>query len=93
MRGLTPENYRAKIEESVSDTLKEQIQSKLLDPLFNSNMVHLPPGKNLNHVIETLVPGDDVQLLASIYQDLAQLGIESPYYIQFLQIVNTFWGG
>jgi len=53
----------------------------------------LPPGRRAYDVINTLVPGDDVELLASIYRDLAQLGVGSDYYIQVLQTVNTWWWG
>lgn len=53
----------------------------------------LPPGKGAYDVIDKFVPGNDVQLLASLYTDLAQFGTGSQYYIELLQIVNSLWGG
>ena len=75
--------------ESVAETIKEELSTHILTPLFHGNNVILPPGRR----IDTLVPGNDIELLSSIYSDLAQLGVGSDYYIQLLQTVNTLCGG
>jgi hypothetical protein len=91
---LTVHNYPEKVNESVSNTLKEQLSERVITPLFTANNVVLPPGKNAYDVIDALVPGDNVQLLASMHHDLSQLGIESNTYLLLLQTVNTLsgWG-
>lgn len=93
LRNLTTENYRERVDQSVADTIKEQISYKVLDPLFTENNVVLPPGRGPYDVIDTLVPGNEVDLLAAIYIDLVGLGTNSNYYAQILQTVNTLWGG
>lgn len=90
---LTTENYQDRVDESVANTIKEQLSEKVITPLFTENNVVLPPGRTSYDVIDTLVPGDDVELLASLYNDLAQFGIQSDSYILLLQTVNTLWGG
>lgn len=52
----------------------------------------LPPGKDGYDVIEFLVPGDNVQLLAEMYTNLSQLGVESHTYLLLIQAVNTLGG-
>lgn len=89
LRNLTIENYQARVNESVADTIKEQLSYKVLDPLLTNNNVVLPPGQGPYDVIDTLVPGNEVDLLAAIYIDLVDLGTNSHYYAQILQTVNT----
>lgn len=93
LRNLATENYQDRVNGSVANTIKEQLSEKVRTPLLTENNVVLPPGRRSYDVIYTLVPGDDVELLASLYNDLAQLGIQSDYYILLLQTVNTLWGG
>lgn len=93
LRALTPANYQASVDESVAETLKEQISERLITPLFTANNVVLPPGINAYDVLDALVPGDDVQLLAEMYHNLDQLGINSHTYVLLLQTINTLFGG
>jgi len=48
-------------------------------------------GENPEKSLEIVEPGNDIELLSSIYTDLAQLGIQSEYYLQLLQVINSFW--
>jgi|APAga8741243907_1050103.scaffolds.fasta_scaffold05079_3 hypothetical protein len=91
LRSLTPETLQERVDASVSDTLKEQLQ-RVVTPLFEENNVILPPGKDGYDVIEFLVPGDNVQLLAEMYTNLSQLGVESHTYLLLIQAVNTLGG-
>lgn len=63
--------------------------------LCNSNNLEaLTQGKNAYDVIDAVVPGDNVQLLASMHHDPSQLGIDSSTYLLLLQTVKTLsgWG-
>lgn len=93
LRSLTVDNFQEKVDESVSNTLKEQLSERQVTPLFNANNVVLPPGKRSYDVVDALVPGDNVGLLAEMYHDLSQLGIDSNTYQLLLQTVNALWGG
>ena len=93
LRNLATENYQDRVNGSVANTIKEQLSEKVITPLFTENDVVLPPGMRSYDAINTLVPGDDVELLASIYNNLEQLGIQSDYYSLLLETVNTLWGG
>lgn len=93
LRNLNAENFQDRVDESVANTIKEQLGEKILNPLFRDNNVMLPPGNRAYDVIDTLVPGNDVEFISSIYTSLAQLGVSSPFYGQLLHIVNTLWGG
>jgi hypothetical protein len=93
LRGLTEENFQSRVEESVSDTIREQLIEKVISPLFGENDINLPPGKTTYEVVNTLVPGDDLHLLTVIYHDLVTFGSESSYYVQLIQIVHAMWGG
>lgn len=93
LRNLATENYQDRVNRSVANTIKEQLSEKVITPLFTENDVVLPPGMRSYDAINTLVPGDDVELLASIYNNLEQLGIQSDYYSLLLETVNTLWGG
>ena len=88
LRQLTMASYQERVDESVAETIKEQLSDRLLTPLLNSN---LPPGRTAYDIIDRLVPGNDIELLSSIYTDLAQLGIQSEYYLQLLQVIHSFW--
>jgi hypothetical protein len=88
LRNLTIHNYTEKVDESVANTIKEQLSERVITPLFTTNNVVLPPGKNAYDVIDALVPGDNVQLLAAMYHDLCWLGIESKTYLLLLQAIN-----
>lgn len=93
LRNLTVDNFKDRVNESVAETIKEQLGEAVVIPLFTQQNVVLPRGQNAYSVISTLVPGDDVELLTSLYNDLAHLGIESESYTQLLQIVNSWYGG
>jgi hypothetical protein len=89
LRNLTIHNYTEKMDESVANIIKEQLSERVITPLFTNNNVVLPPGKNAYDVIDALVPGDNVQLLAAMYHDLCRLGIESDTYLLLLQAINA----
>jgi len=93
LRNLTADNYQSRVEESVAETIKEQLSSKVINPLFTQNDIMLPPGRRAYEVIDILVPGNDIELLSSIYNSLAQHGVESVYYIQLIERVHFLWGG
>nr|GEV65289.1 cytochrome c oxidase subunit 1, mitochondrial [Tanacetum cinerariifolium] len=76
LRNLTIHNYTEKVDESVANTIKEQLSERVITPLFTNNNVVLPPEKNAYDVIDALVPGDNVQLLAAMYHVLCWLGVE-----------------
>lgn len=88
LRDLTLHNYPEKVNESVANTLKEQVSERVITPLFANHNVVLPPGRDAYDVIDALVPGDNVQLLASMYEDLCGLGIASQTYPLLLQARN-----
>nr|GFB57377.1 hypothetical protein CTI12_AA260450, mitochondrial [Tanacetum cinerariifolium] len=46
-----------KVDESVANTIKEQLSERVITPLFTNNNVVLPPGKNAYDVIDALVHG------------------------------------
>lgn len=93
LRSLNEHNYQEKVKECASNTIKEQMADKVVTPLFDANNVVLPPGTSYYDVIDTLVPVNNVPLLTQMYNDLAQLGIDSNTYPLLLQIVNTLGGG
>ena len=88
LRNLTIHNYTEKVDESVANTIKEQLSERVITPLFTDNNVVLPPGKNAYDVIDALVPGDNVHLLAAMYHDLCWLGVESQTYLLLLETLN-----
>nr|GFA95628.1 cytochrome c oxidase subunit 1, mitochondrial [Tanacetum cinerariifolium] len=77
LRNLTIHNYTEKVDELVANTIKEQLSERVITPMFTNNNVVLPPGKNAYDVIDALVPGDNMQLLAVMYHNLCWLGVES----------------
>lgn len=92
---LTPgaESYQNRINESVANTIKEQLSTQVLNSLFQNNGVVLPRGRTSYDIIDTMVPNDDCELLSVIYNNLTQYGVDSQYYAQALEIVNTLSGG
>lgn len=48
------QNYQEKVDESVAETLKEQISTNLLQPLFDENGIPLPPGKTSYDIIDKI---------------------------------------
>ena len=88
LRDLTIHNYKEKVDESVANTIKEQLSERVITPLFTDNNVVLPPGKNAYDVIDALLPWDNVQLLAAMYHDLCWLGVESQTYLLLLETLN-----
>lgn len=89
MRGVTTD----RIDESVAETLKEQC-GRVIDPLFTANNVVLPPGRTSYYILDTLVPGDNITVLANMYDELSRLGVvDCNTYALLLQTVNTLWGG
>nr|GEZ17449.1 ribosomal protein S11, chloroplastic [Tanacetum cinerariifolium] len=84
--------YTEKVDESVANTIKEQLSERVIMPLFTNNNVVLPPEKNAYDVIDALVPGDNVQLLAAMYHDICWLGVESAPDMAFPRLNNiSFW--
>ncbi|GKC64214.1 ribonuclease H-like domain-containing protein [Tanacetum coccineum] len=75
--GLTIHNYTEKVDDSVTNTIKEQLSERVITLLFTNNNVVLPPGKNAYDVIDALVLGDNLQLLAVMYHDLCWLGVKT----------------
>ena len=69
-------NFTERVDASIADTLKEQISEK---STLNANNVILPPG-------------DNVQLLAELYNNLIQFGIEGNAYLQLLHVRNSLLG-
>ncbi|GJT55330.1 cytochrome oxidase subunit 1 [Tanacetum coccineum] len=89
---LTIHNYTDKVDESVANTIKEQLSERFITPLFTNNNVVLPPEKNAYDFIYALVLGDNVQLLAMMYHDHCWLGVESVHDMAFPQLNNiSFW--
>lgn len=83
LRGLTPGNYEERVNGSVAETLKEQIDG-LLTPLFAQNAVDLPPERVPWDYVDELVINDpeNLVLLTTIFQSIHDLGAESPYFEQ-----------
>lgn len=79
--------------ESVAETIKEQLSERVITPLFTANHVVLPHGKNAYDVLDTLVPGNDIHLLTTMYGELSQLGLNSHTYLLLLETVNILFGG
>ena len=89
LRNLTIHNYTEKVDESVANTIKEQLSERVITPLFTDNNVVLPPGTNAYDVIDAaLVPGYNVQLLAAMYHDLCWHGVESQTYLLLVETLN-----
>ena len=89
LRNLTIHNYKEKVDESVANTIKEQLSERVVTPLFTDNNVVLPPGKNAYDVIDAaLLPWDNVQLLAAMYHELCWRGVESQTYLLLLETLN-----
>ncbi|GJV14205.1 hypothetical protein Tco_1359528 [Tanacetum coccineum] len=72
LRNLTIYNYTEKVDESVANTIKEQLSERVITPLFTNNNVVLPPEKNAYDIIDALVPGD----LGPLFIVLALTGLE-----------------
>lgn len=92
LRNLTQANYHERVDESVSNTIKEQLSIKVLTPLFAENEIFLPEGRSAYDVIDTFVPENNVELLANIYNTMAQFGAESPHYEALVQVVHALGG-
>nr|GEZ04821.1 ribosomal protein S11, chloroplastic [Tanacetum cinerariifolium] len=69
--------YTEKVDESVANTIKEQLSERVIMPLFTNNNVVLPPEKNAYDVIDALVPGDNVQLLAA----MLDIALHDTYFV------------
>lgn len=82
LRGLSMNNYQERVSESVSDTLKESICSRILDPLVTNNNIHLPPNKTAGDVIEIMVQNspNDVTLLSQVYESFFRFGAGKPFF-------------
>jgi hypothetical protein len=85
---LTMDSYQDRVDDSVAETLKEMIGERLLAPLYNTDF---PPGRTAYDIVDILVPGSEIELLTSMYTNLAQLGIHSESYLQLLEVINSFW--
>lgn len=91
LRSLRPDNYREKVPESVSDTLKEQLATDVFPTLFAQNNVDLPPNKTAGDILEILVQNtpNDVALLSQIYDSMLRFGAESPFFTQMVEIISA----
>lgn len=58
LRGVTWDNYREKVDTSVADTLKEQIDDRFLRPLLEQQGVQLPRGTQPMDLLDRLVQAD-----------------------------------
>ncbi|YP_008992369.1 hypothetical protein Salmi_Mp103 (mitochondrion) [Salvia miltiorrhiza] len=83
---LTLDNYQEKVNESISDTFKEQLDTQVLKPLFQQEGIRLPRGTQSIDLLDRLVEADPFNLdwLTTIYQSLETLGSTSPYFQQIL---------
>lgn len=93
LRNLQPTDYQDKIDESVANTIKEQLSDKVLTPLFTNNNIVLPAGRRPYDVIDEFVPDNDIEFLTTIYNNLSEFGVHSQYYDPIVHIVNSFLGG
>ena len=86
LRGTTLDNYQEKVNESISDTFKEQLDTQVLKPLFQQEGILLPRGTQSMDLLDRLVEADPLNLnwLTTIYQSLETLGSTSPYFQQIL---------
>lgn len=93
LRGLNQENFQERVDESVAETLKEQISTKLLDPLFMQQRIPLPPQRSTYDLVERMVEHDpnNVMVLAEIYNNLENFGITSPYYSEAVNIAFSLF--
>lgn len=73
LRNLTLDNYREKVDESVADTLKEQISDRFLDPIFQQQGIPLPRGTRPSDLLERLVAHDpnNLSFLTQIYDSFS----------------------
>lgn len=92
LRNLQPTDYQDKVDESVANTIKEQLSDRVLTPLFTNNNIVLPAGRRPNDVIDEFVPENNIELLSTIYNNLSELGVHSQYYDPLVHIVYSFWG-
>lgn len=93
MQNVDFENYQDRVNQTVADTIKEQLGDRVRNPLFAQNNVNLPPGRTAFDLVDRLVPEDDVELLSVMYNNLTEFGINSEFYPQLINIVNMWWGG
>ena len=86
LRGTTLDNYQEKVNESISDTFKEQLDTQVLKPLFQQEGILLPRGTQSMDLLDRLVEADPLNLnwLTTLYQSLETLGSTSPYFQQIL---------
>lgn len=93
LRNLTNENYQDKANESIADTLKEQISDRFLQPFLDQLGIQLPHGTQPADLLERLVQHDpnNVTLLTTIFQSLQTAAQDSPYFQQILFLI--FGGG
>lgn len=91
MRGLTPANYRERVDESLSDTLKEQINKTYVRPLLEEHGVHLPRGTQSCDLVERLAPDGPgaLETLNNIFASFNALGAESPFFHQILEMIQN----
>lgn len=96
IRGLGNANYQDRVTESVADTLTQEIMDALLRPLFQQAGIQIPQGPAAYDIVLQMVEGlehpNDLTLLSSIYSSLAQLGAQSPFYAQAVQVAAELFG-
>lgn len=98
-RGLTTENMEERLGDLAFDSVKEMLSTKL-QALFNQYM-NMPCGQDLRfpgrltiqeiaaHIHQDV---EDLGLIQTIYSNLMDQGIQSPYFAQALEYVMSFGG-
>lgn len=94
LRSCNPTDYEDRVNESVCDTIREQLSIRVLPPLLEQNEVALPPRKNFYYDLAcALVPQNgeaDLQLLSAMYNNLKSHGVNSQFYTQVIDTVAFF---
>jgi hypothetical protein len=93
LRQLSMENYEDRVQDTVAETIKEQLCDKVLEPLFATQNLIVPHGHTLYSIFDEMLPNNDISLLSTMYNDIAQFGVSSPSFIEFLQFINSMGGG
>jgi len=99
MRGLNTQNMEERLGDLAFDSVKEAICNKL-QALFDLYM-NMPNGQNFGFpgrlTIQQIAAHlhndvEDLDLLQTMYFNLLDQGVQSPYFVQALQYVQTFGG-
>lgn len=60
---------------------------RVATPLFEQKDRILHPTRKIEDVIDQFAPGDNVQFLAIVFNDLVERGHQSPYFFDLAEIV------